>query len=115
MSCWLIVEVADVTNDHALVSRSNGIESTAPLATQNIAGPLCFGGDVIGRHVELPTIARGDFVVIHDTGSNTISLFSRHCSRPAPAVYGYRSTGDDITVDLLKPAETPEEVMRFWG
>lgn len=95
--------------------RADGIESTAPLAKQNIAGPLCFGGDVIGRNVELPTIVRGDFVVIHDAGSNTISLFSRHCSRPAPAVYGYRSTGDGISLDLLKPAETPEDVMRFWG
>ncbi|TYZ68839.1 hypothetical protein PybrP1_011540 [[Pythium] brassicae (nom. inval.)] len=97
------------------VYTADGIESTAPLAKQNIAGPLCFGGDIIGRGVELPTIARGDFVVIHDVGSNTISLFSRHCSRPAPAVYGYRSTGDDISIALLKPAESPEDVMRFWG
>lgn len=53
--------------------------------------------------------------MIHDSGSNTISLFSRHCSRPAPAVYGYRSNDDGISIDLLKPAETPEQVMRFWG
>lgn len=82
---------------------------------QSIAGPLCFGGDIIGRSVPLPAISRGDFVVIHDTGSNTISLFSRHCSRPAPAVYGYRTTDDNLSIVLLKPAETPEDVMRFWG
>lgn len=99
----------------------------APLAAQNVAGPMCFGGDVIGRCVELPTIARGDFVVIHDSGANTMSLFSRHCSRPAPAVYGYRCesrSGDQtdpatedsgISLARLKPAETPEDVMRFWG
>lgn len=84
---------------------------------------------MIGRGVVLPRMARGDFVVIHDSGSNTMSMFSRHCSRPAPAVFGYRAreetaenAGDepvldeaDVVLTVLKPAETPEDVMRFWG
>lgn len=81
---------------------------------------------MIGRSVTMPRVSRGDFVVIHDSGSNTMSMFSRHCSRPAPAVYGYRvneasaeaevaGESDEITLTLLKPAETPEDVMRFWG
>lgn len=100
------------------------------MATQNVAGPLCFGGDMIGRGVVLPRMARGDFVVVHDSGSNTMSMFSRHCSRPAPAVYGYRvkeetaenagnepvaDEDDDVLLTVLKTAETPEDVMRFWG
>ncbi|EGZ23796.1 hypothetical protein PHYSODRAFT_478468 [Phytophthora sojae] len=97
------------------VYNSAGLVSTAPLAVQNVAGPLCFGGDMVGRRLELPTISRGDFVVVHDTGANTMSMFSRHCSRPAPAVYGYRTNEDDIALELLKPAEPPEEVMSFWG
>ncbi|KAE9040278.1 hypothetical protein PR001_g4860 [Phytophthora rubi] len=97
------------------VYNSAGLVSTAPLALQNVAGPLCFGGDMVGRRLELPTISRGDFVVVHDTGANTMSMFSRHCSRPAPAVYGYRTNEDEISVELLKPAETPKEVMSFWG
>ncbi|RLN72480.1 hypothetical protein BBJ28_00001050 [Nothophytophthora sp. Chile5] len=95
---------------------SGGLASMAPLSVQNVAGPLCFGGDLVGRRVQLPTIARGDFVVVHDTGANTMSMFSRHCSRPAPAVYGYRTTEEDeISLELLKPAESPEDVMSFWG
>ncbi|KAJ8528631.1 hypothetical protein ON010_g14698 [Phytophthora cinnamomi] len=97
------------------VYNSAGLASTAPMAVQNVAGPLCFGGDMVGRRLELPTISRGDFVVVHDTGANTMSMFSRHCSRPAPAVYGYRTSEDEISLELLKPAETPEEVMSFWG
>jgi diaminopimelate decarboxylase len=89
--------------------------STAPLSVQNVAGPMCFGGDVIGSRVALPTMTAGDFVVVHDSGSNTLSMFSRHCSRPAPAVYGYRVQDDELVIELLKPAESPEDVMRFWG
>uniref|UniRef100_H3GCM1 Orn/DAP/Arg decarboxylase 2 N-terminal domain-containing protein n=1 Tax=Phytophthora ramorum TaxID=164328 RepID=H3GCM1_PHYRM len=94
---------------------SAGTISSAPLSLQNVAGPLCFGGDMVGRRVELPTISRGDFVVVHDTGANTMSMFSRHCSRPAPAIYGYHASEGEISLELLKPAETPEEVMSFWG
>ncbi|ETP47423.1 hypothetical protein F442_06553 [Phytophthora nicotianae P10297] len=97
------------------VYNSAGLISTAPMSVQNVAGPLCFGGDMVGRRVELPTISRGDFVVVHDTGANTMSMFSRHCSRPAPAVFGYRASEDEISLQLLKPAETPEQVMSFWG
>ena len=82
---------------------------------QNVAGPLCFGGDLIGRSARLPRVDAGDFVVIHDSGSNTMSMFSRHCSRAAPAVYGYREQDGDLAVLLLKAAETAEDVMRFWG
>jgi diaminopimelate decarboxylase len=97
------------------VDSSSGLVSAAPLSTQNVAGPLCFGGDIVGRRVELPTISRGDFVVVHDTGANTLSMFSRHCSRPAPAIYGYRTIEDEVSLELLKPAESPEQVMSFWG
>ncbi|KAG2533397.1 hypothetical protein JM18_000150 [Phytophthora kernoviae] len=98
------------------VYNSAGLVSMAPLSVQNVAGPLCFGGDLVGRRVELPTISRGDLVVVHDTGANTMSMFSRHCSRPAPAVYGYRADKEgEISLELLKPAESPEEVMSFWG
>ncbi|DBA03615.1 TPA: hypothetical protein N0F65_006794 [Lagenidium giganteum] len=97
------------------VYKSTGEASTLPDAVQNVAGPLCFGGDMLARRITLPLIERGDYVVVHDSGSNTISLFSRHCSRPAPPVYGYRNVDDELSVELLKPGESPEDVMRFWG
>jgi diaminopimelate decarboxylase len=97
------------------IYKSDGSVSVAPVIKQNVAGPLCFGGDMIGRSIMLPKIERGDFMVIHDSGANTISMFSRHCSRAAPAVYGYREQDQCIQLVLLKPAETPEDVMRFWG
>lgn len=85
------------------------------LKIQNIAGPLCFSGDVIAREREMPEISPGDYVVIRDAGSNTMSLFSRHCSRLAPIIYGYRKTSDaTYDIQLLKEREKPEDVFNFW-
>lgn len=98
------------------VYESDGSPSSKPCEPHNIAGPLCFGGDIIGNKVDLPAVQPGNYIVVKDTGSNTISLFSRHCSRPAPAVYGYhRSSSGKIELQLLKPQETEEEVLKFWG
>uniref|UniRef100_A0A7S2Q2D8 Diaminopimelate decarboxylase n=1 Tax=Skeletonema marinoi TaxID=267567 RepID=A0A7S2Q2D8_9STRA len=89
---------------------------------QNISGPLCFGGDVLARKRNMPTMNQGDYVVIRDVGSNTMSLFSRHCSRLAPIIYGYRKEkrSDEVAgstkyqIKLLKERETPEQVYNFW-
>ncbi|CAM9772615.1 unnamed protein product [Discosporangium mesarthrocarpum] len=88
-----------------------------PAVPTDVAGPLCFGGDYLARSVGLPMAHAGDLAVIHDTGSNSISLFSRHCSRQAPAVYGYtRAMGDGaLTVCQLKPKENVRDVAKFWG
>lgn len=92
----------------------------APLGGQSIrtdvAGPLCFQGDYVARDVSLPRAAPGDLVVARDTGANTLSLFSRHCSRRAPAVYGYvRSADGSVCVRLVKEKESVRDVARFWG
>jgi len=89
---------------------------------QRISGPLCFAGDTL-VDVELPELEEGDIVLILDTGGNSLGLFSRHNSRLAPRVLGYRglpaavSTGDDSLLQLhaIKPEEKIEDVYKFWG
>lgn len=71
-------------------------------------------------------------LVVHDAGANTLSLFSRHCSRQAPPVYGYYRpadvgkervlgtagrdrSGEALAVALLKPQEEMRHVLQFWG
>jgi len=95
---------------------NEGNLSTEESKVQNVAGPLCFAGDLVARERSMPCIKRGNYVVVRDTGSNTISLFSRHCSRPAPVVYGYsKQTGDSFLTKVLKPRETVEDMLGFWG
>jgi diaminopimelate decarboxylase len=53
-------------------------------AKYNIAGPLCFAGDYLYFDLELPKLEEGDLFVMKDIGANTLSMWSRHCSREEP-------------------------------
>lgn len=50
----------------------------------NIVGPLCFAGDVLMRDIKLPEIEEGDKLFLYNTGANTLSMWSGHCSRTIP-------------------------------
>ncbi len=76
----------------------------------NLAGPLCFSGDIIAKGVKLPKLEEGDYIVIHDTGSYTFSMWSRYNSRQTPRIIGYR----DTEFEILKERESLEELARFW-
>lgn len=93
-----------------------------PMERVHVAGPLCFQGDQLTtKHGEAaPRLRRGDIVVMREAGSNTMSLFSRHCLRQVPAAYGYRTalreTGPEVTEwEVLKPSEDLEACSRHWG
>lgn len=80
-----------------------------------VAGPLCFAGDVFARSLEAPKLSRGDCVVLREAGANTLSLFSRHCLRQAPAAYGYRRADGAISEwQTLRPIESHEHCSRYW-
>ncbi|CAH3170962.1 unnamed protein product, partial [Porites lobata] len=82
---------------------SHGQPKEGKKINHNIAGPLCFSGDVIKRNILLPKVERNDYIVLHDCGANSLSLFSRHCSRQAPAVFGYRvQESGKVTFETLK-------------
>jgi diaminopimelate decarboxylase len=85
--------------------------ATSPLT---IAGPLCFGGDIVARDVSLAPVEPGDWIVIRDVGAYTLSMWSRHCSRGIPAVVGYDPERANALV-LLREAECPQDLVRFWG
>lgn len=78
-----------------------------------IAGPLCFGGDIIARDLLLPPIEPGDHILLENTGAYTLGLWSRHCSRGIPAVLGYEH-GSPPRLQVLRRAETAEDLIKFW-
>jgi len=78
-----------------------------------IAGPLCFGGDMLEKNIRLPSIETGDYVFIHDTGANTLSLWSRHNSRQMPKVIGYYDNGTQF--EILKEREDVDKLWAFWS
>lgn len=77
---------------------STGRPKSSEPQKHDLAGPLCFAGDYIGRAVDLPKAEEGDQLLIMNTGSNAFGLWSRHCSRTIPKVLGVSRLADDVKV-----------------
>lgn len=101
---------AEWHHDFLALNRDGSIKIEPPVTT-TLAGPLCFGGDVLARDLPLPPLAAGDYVLIRDTGAYTLSMWSRYCSRAIPVALGV--DGDSITV--LRPRDRVEDIITFWG
>ena len=54
--------------------------------TVNVAGPLCFGGDVIGKNVKLPRVEEGDILAVFCAGAYTDSISHQYNLKPRPAM-----------------------------
>jgi len=78
-----------------------------------VAGPLCFAGDILGQGIWLPPVAKNDYLVIHDAGAYTLSMWSRYNSRQVPKVIGYRENGRHF--EILKARESIRQVAEFWS
>ncbi|MCH9683619.1 MAG: diaminopimelate decarboxylase [Deltaproteobacteria bacterium] len=96
-----------------LVLDAHGRLKSGPVEPWTLVGPLCFAGDVIARDRSLPAVEEGDLVVVRDVGGYTLGMWSRHCSRGAPAVVGLRGTPPRL--EPLRPAETSDDIVRSWG
>ena len=96
-----------------MVLDPTGAIKIKPLIPQTIVGPLCFGGDVLAKGLSLPVIEPNDWIIIRDVGAYTLSLWSRHCNRGIPLVLGYSGSATP-KLSVLRPAETPEDVVTFW-
>ncbi|OQR80626.1 diaminopimelate decarboxylase [Thraustotheca clavata] len=94
---------------------ASGQQKTTSFVPQDLAGPLCFSGDVVARQALLPLLETGDYVVIHDTGAYTMAMYSKFNSIPAPATLAYRREGNRVYVSRVKARETVEETLAFWG
>jgi diaminopimelate decarboxylase len=81
----------------------------------DIAGPLCFSGDMLAVGRTLPVPDAGDWLVVRDAGAYTLSLLNRHTSQLMPPVYGYRSADVGAPLEVLLKGETVEDIVAFWS
>ncbi|WP_330292060.1 diaminopimelate decarboxylase [Streptomyces sp. NBC_00576] len=89
-----------------------GANKTGPLVAQDIAGPLCFAGDLIARARPLPALAPGDIVALLDTGAYCFSAPFHFNTLPEPAVHGVRTGPDgDLRFELLRSAQTIDDLL----
>ena len=99
-------------HEYTVFDSSGQLKTGTDERLYNLAGPLCFSGDIIARDIALPRVEEGDILVIHDTGSYTFSMWSRYNSRFAPRILGYH-TGEE-RFEVLKERETQADLVRFW-
>jgi diaminopimelate decarboxylase len=76
--------------------------------TYDVAGPLCYTGDVIQEGVSLSPLSPGDRVVIDRIGAYTLGSASHTNATPKPPVVLVRA---DDTVDLIRRGETCADVL----
>ncbi len=94
------------------VDRYGNIKSGKDKNNYVIAGPLCFAGDIIAKEIELPKVEENDYIIIHDTGAYTLSMWSRYNSRQIPKVVGYYEDGKRF--EILKDREEIKALWEFW-
>ena len=82
----------------------------------DVAGPLCFSGDLVACGVSLPTIEPGDYVVLHDTGAYYFSNPFYYNSFPAPPVFGLTTDASGaLAFTTWRKQQTLEEVLNVIG
>jgi diaminopimelate decarboxylase len=98
-------------HEYSVFDKSGNLKSGSDIIPYNLAGPLCFSGDILARNITLPVVEEGDYLVIHDTGGYTYSMWSRYNSRQTPRIIGYR--GDEF--EILRERESYDDVAGFWS
>ena len=98
-------------HEFILLDKNGIIKSGEKKLKYNIAGPLCFAGDIIARDIELPIAEEGDYLVIYDTGGYTFGMWSKYVSRMFPKVI--MKTGS--VFEIIRNREKPEDIFSFWS
>lgn len=81
----------------------------------DVAGPLCFSGDLLAVGRMLPVPEAGDWFVVRDAGAYTLSALNRHTSQLIPPVYGYDAENLTGPLKTLMRGETMEDLVKFWS
>jgi diaminopimelate decarboxylase len=110
---FLLRKAYNPTNWHhdiSVIDKQGRLKMGTDKKPYMVAGPLCFGGDIIEESIQLPVIEAGDYLVIHDVGAYTLSMWSRYNSRQMPEVLGVSKK----EISVLKKRETLFDILKFW-
>ena len=82
---------------------------------QDVAGPLCFSGDMVGTGRMLPLIEPGDYVVLHDTGAYYFSNPFYYNALAAPAVYRAEIDEGFVKFTVWRRQQTVDDMLAVIG
>ncbi|HEY3884821.1 MAG TPA: hypothetical protein VGL62_06425 [Vicinamibacterales bacterium] len=96
---------------------ADGLPKCGPAGLHDVAGPLCFAGDLLASERELPLLESGDLLLLHDTGGYYFTALWTYNSLPRPAVYGFEvdDAAESVHFTLLRPQQTLEELVAEAG
>jgi diaminopimelate decarboxylase len=95
---------------------AKGLPKRTPPVAQDVAGPLCFAGDLLATDRDLPQLESGDLLLVHDTGGYYFTALWTYNSLPRPAVYGFEVAEDDeVHLTLLRAQQTLAELVAEAG
>lgn len=98
------------------IFNSQGEIKTGRLIEYDVAGPVCFSGDLIARNRAIPRIEAGDYVMVHDTGSYHFSSHYQYNALPRLAVYGYRIDKDErLEFELFSAGQSIQDVIKDYS
>ena len=97
----------------SVVDKNGKLKTGKSKLKYSVAGPLCFAGDIIAKNIELPLVETGDYILVHDAGAYTLSMWSRYNSRQIPMVIGYSQSTQKF--QIIKKRETKDDLLRFWS
>ena len=97
---------------YSVLDKDGNLKTGKDKNPYNLAGPLCFSGDILAKNVELPVVVEGDYLIIHDTGGYTFSMWSHYNSRQTPRILGYFK--DCARFEILKERGTDQDLVDFW-
>ncbi|MEY9872058.1 diaminopimelate decarboxylase [Streptacidiphilus sp. MAP12-33] len=97
------------------VHRPDGTRREEPPVVQDVAGPLCFAGDVVAHERPLPPIRPGDLVVLHDTGGYYASAPWGYNSVARPAVHGFSTRDGAVRFATVRDRQTALEIVAESG
>ena len=102
----------DWQHEYSVMDKNGRMKTGSDPVPYNLAGPLCFSGDILAKNVTLPVVEEGDYMVIHDCDRYTFSMWSRYNSRQTPRILGYFNEGKEFVT--LKERESYDDIYRFW-
>jgi len=103
----------DWHHEISILDKDGNLKTGVDSTTYSIAGPLCFAGDFVAKNISLPKVEEGDYVIIHDVGAYTLSMWSRYNSRQIPLVLGYED--NTYNFETIRAKETLNDLYRFWS
>ena len=93
----------DWYHEISVLDKNGNVKTGKDEIPYDIAGPLCFSGDIIAKDLTLPQLEEGDFIVVHDVGAYTLGMWSRYNSRQMPLVLGADGDGPVSYTHLTLP------------